>query len=530
MTLNLDQQAVVEATEGEIALLAGPGSGKTRVLIARYQRLLKMGVSKKDILAVTFTKESAGVMESRAGTAGNFMTFHSYGYSVIAAERGRPPFEPELRHRLLAGLSKRMGVDYKGLAAYISHKRHAGIAPLAAIEEAPRSEYKISQAYHAYETERLRAGWIGFDDMICDAVALLENREVRARHQWRYVMADEMQDTDPLQVRLLRLISMEYRNVLAVGDPGQAIYAFRGASPEILTNFTKFFDQGRYMYLGMGYRSTQTITDYVRKHYPLDISLKEQIRAARTEKGVAIDFQMFNGDMAESESAVISANRAPVDSAILSRTNRGLAFAESYCRRNSIAYTLLGKSGFFKKPEVIKAVDKLKPYRRLSVAQAFSIVMPAIENFYRVEDSTPEDNVALENVKTLREIANDFPNTEEFVDFANKAAHAKRQKKGITLSTVHQAKGCEWANVYVIGVSHGMMPHKNALEVEGGLLEEARVFMVAVSRPKDYLRISFTGMPGSFLRLDLSVEDIVRLQNEAGTRTRPVEPTQGGLF
>src|ERR1700677_1289419 len=122
MTLNLDQQAVVEATEGEIALLAGPGSGKTRVLIARYQHLLKKGVSKKDILCVTFTKEAATVMESRAGTAGNFSTFHSYGYSVISAERGRPPFEPELRHRLLAGLSKRFGVDYKELASYISHK------------------------------------------------------------------------------------------------------------------------------------------------------------------------------------------------------------------------------------------------------------------------------------------------------------------------------------------------------------------------------------------------------------------------
>jgi ATP-dependent DNA helicase UvrD/PcrA len=329
---------------------------------------------------------------------------------------------------------------------------------------------------------------------------------------------------------MLRLITRDHRNVLAVGDPGQTIYAFRGASPEILTNFTKFFDHGRYMYLGMGYRSTQTITDYVRKHYPLDIPLKEQIRAARDTKGVDIHFQMFNSDVSESESAINAANRSPADSAILSRTNRGLAFAESYCRRNDVRYTLLGKSGFFKKPEVIKAVDKLKPYGRLPVAQAFAIVLPALENFYQAEDATPEDNFALENVKTLREIGKDFKDTQEFVVFANKAAHAKRQRNGITLSTVHQAKGCEWRNVYVIGASHGMMPHKNALEIEGGLLEEARVFMVAVSRPMDYLRISFVGMPGSFLRLDLSVEDIVRLQEEASTRRPEVVPTQGGLF
>ncbi len=521
MSLNPDQQTVVNTTDGEIALIAGPGSGKTSTLVARYKHLVEgLGVPRAAILCVTFTKEAATVMATRAGK-GNFSTFHSYGYSLLTAEKGKQPFEPELRHRLLVRLTKQFHVDYKELSNFISRMRHTNMAP---DEAEHREPYMMAKAYQRYETERRAAGWIDFDSMICDTVALLERPDVRARHQYRYVMADEMQDCDDVQMRILQLVTEQHKNVLCVGDPGQSIYMFRGAKPENLTEFQQWFPGGKFMYLGTNYRSTQTLANYVRKHYPLSIPLKEKIVAARADVGAQIEYRMFNSELSEAISAVEGANRDPLNSAILARTNRGLAFAESFCRRNNIKYSLLGKSGFFKKPEVVRAMDKLKPYVKLPIASAFAIVLPALEKFYRAEDATKEDNYALENVNTLREIGKDFDSLAEFVDFANKAAHAKRQPKGITLSTVPQANGCEWDNVFTIGARHGMMPHEY-----GDAGEESRIFLVAISRAKNRLRLSFTGVPGLFLRRDLNDADLIRLQEEA---SRPIDrtPAQRSMF
>lgn len=511
---NPEQRAAIEAHDGAIALISGPGSGKTATLTARRDSLISAGDRANEILCATFTKEAALEMESRSGK-GHFRTFHSYGYSILTAEKGKLPFEPELRHRLLYSLVKRYQVDYKELAAYISFCR---AHPLE------RGFGSMFAAYEAYEVERKTAGWIDFDCMIHDAIALLQNPEVRARHQWKYVMADECQDTDDSQFQLLQLITEKHGNVMCVGDPGQSIYMFRGAKPENLVELNRWFANARTLYLGRGYRSTKTITDYVRKHYPLNIPLKEKIIAARTEVGVPIEYRLFHNEFTEMETAVAEANRDPMNSAILARTNRGLAFAETICQQTKpkpIPYTLLGKSGFFKKTEIIRAFEKLKPYGDMPVETAMSIVMPELESHYRAADATPEDNFALENVKTLREIGKKFASMREFSIFANKAAHARRQKKGLTLGTIHAAKGTEYKNVFVVQVRQDMIPH-----AKGDYSEEQRIWLVAVSRPKDRLRISWAGAPGQFIKPELTAEDLKRLEAEA---SKPFQPEQKAM-
>ena len=506
MNPNPDQLEVINSHEGEICVTAGPGAGKTATLIARHKSLLAAGVRPEEILSLTFTKSAADEMQKRAGK-GIFKTFHSYGYSVLTAEKGKIPMEPELRNRLLYKLTRKYGLEYKALTAMISSFRHKNISPAVAVEE---FDYATGHSYAEYEKERLAAGWMDFDSMIVDAVNLLENPEVRARHQWKYVMADECQDTDDLQFRLLQLISEKYRNVMCVGDPGQSIYMFRGAKPENLTDFTRWFPNGKTLYLGRNYRSSHIITQFVRENYPIETPLREKLLPARQEKGVDIEYKIFNNEFDEAEAAVSAANSDPLNSAILARTNRALGLVENFCLEHKIKFHLLGKSGFWKQSEIIRTVEKLKPYSNLPLQNALGLVMPEIERHYSAEDATPEDNYALENIRTLRDIGKRFTLCRDFVAFANRAAHARRQK-GITLSTVHQAKGTEYKNVFVIGARDGMIPH-----AKGDMSEEKRIFFVAISRAKDRLRISWVGTPSPFLRRYLPEDILLTLIENAG--------------
>ena len=512
MPLNPDQQEVVLTHQGAIALISGPGSGKTTTLLARHESIISNGARLDEVLNITFTKEAAETMKKRAGGKGHFRTFHSYGYHVISQELGRPPMEPELRNRLLFKLLRTYGCEYKELTSYISRMRHRNITPTQALDEDSRNPY--ARAYRDYEAQRISAGWIDFDSMICDAVALLEKPEVRARHQWKFVMADECQDTDDLQFRMLQLVTEKHGNIMCVGDPGQSIYMFRGARPENLLDFMRWFPQGRYMYLGKNYRSTHSITRFVRENYPIETPLRDKLLPVRPENGTAVEYRMFGTEYDEAESAVVCANKDALNSAILTRTNRGLALAENFCVENNIKYHLLGSSGFWHQSEIRRTIEKLKTLPDLPTEAAVNIILPEIESKYRVEDATPEDNDALENLGTLRQISRRYPLCKEFTAFANRAMHAKKTR-GIILSTVHQAKGGEWTNVFVIGVRADMMPH-----IKGDYEEEKRIWFVAISRAKDNLRISWAGTPSSYLRSYLTPEVLDKLRENQGNVER----------
>lgn len=507
--LNPDQQIVVNSHNGAYCCLAGPGSGKSTALIARYRSIVeKTGIKP---LCLTFTAEAATNMLKKAnGAKENFRTFHSLGWHICSQERGRLPFEPELRNRLLYRLMRKYGLEYKDLTAFISKTRHNSITPEQALEEDGTWKYGFPQAYAEYEKERLKAGWIDFDSMLVDSLNLLENPEVRAKYQQQYVMADEVQDTDNISWRVLQLLTEKHGNILVVGDVNQSIYAWRDAVPENLTNFTRWFSKGKFLYLGVNYRSTKSITNFVRENAPVNTPLNEKMLPARTVTGEPIEFRTFNSEQEEIESAVSIAQRDPLNSAILARTNQLLGPVEKFLIENKLPYHLLGRSGFWRQSEITRAVEKLKPFAHLKTEAAMSIIMPGLESHYQVEDATEEDNDALENLRTLREISRKFKTCQDFVQYANRAAHAKRSK-GITISTVHQAKGCEWVNVFLIGARDGMIPHS-----KGEWGEEKRIFFVAISRAIDRLRISFVGTPSPFFQRYLTPEILASLQENVG--------------
>jgi superfamily I DNA/RNA helicase len=212
----------------------------------------------------------------------------------------------------------------------------------------------------------------------------------------------------------------------------------------------------------------------------------------------------------------------------MARTNRGLALAETYCRMKKIPFRLLGKSGFFKLPAVVRAVAKLRQYADLPTAAAWAITMPGLESYYQTEDATPEDDRAVKSLKTLEQISRQFTLCREFVDFAHGAAHSKKSKKpSLALSTCHQTKGLEFSNVFLMQVRLDNMPHIKGDPAPDG--EEARIFLVSISRPKNRLHISWSGTPSVYLHKDLTPAEIVALQEQA-SRPQLAGPQQNNLF
>jgi len=234
------------------------------------------------------------------------------------------------------------------------------------------------------------------------------------------------------------------------------------------------------------------------------------MRAVRTEKGMPIGLKMYWTEDDEAESALALANRDPLNSIILARTNRAVGLLERICNRHNIRYHLLGKTGFWKQNEIRKAIEALKNYPTMTTESAFGLALPSLRAKYAVDDRTERDNDALENLEVLRVIGKDFKMAKEFATYANKMMHRRNDPKGVSISTVHQAKGGEWKNVFVIGVNAKGFPH-----VKGDPLEEKRIYFVAVSRAVDYLRISFAGTPSPYLRKYLSDEILDALREKA---------------
>ena len=317
---------------------------------------------------------------------------------------------------------------------------------------------------------------------------------------------------------------------VADGIPvGNCIYSFRGAQPQNLTNFQQWFPGGKNYYLGRNYRSTQTIVDFVRENAPegTPVEILERMVAVRNVKGAPIGLKMYWSEDDEAESAIKLGQRDPLNSIILTRTNRTVGLLERICNKHNISYHLMGRTGFWKQNEIRKAIDALKDYPTISTEAALSFALPKLESRYAVDDRTDKDNDALENLKVLRAIGKDFKWCSEFTTYANKMMHRRNNPRGLSISTVHQAKGGEWKNVYVIGAKAGGFPH-----AKGDPLEEQRIYFVAISRAIDLLRLSFAGTPSPYLRRYLTEEVLDKLREKAEEVDRLTTPdeTQPSLF
>jgi superfamily I DNA/RNA helicase len=528
LQLNPEQQAAVDAVDGDIVVIAGPGAGKTRVLTERYLKMRARGIPDRDILNLTFTSSAAKEMLERVGLLNAedvFRTFHSFALNLMKQERIHLPFPlcPSIipvrgeQFMLMKDLLKTYPpiTSFFALRDAISRWKAENVDPETALEEEYSNgiTYFYAMAYRDYEKKCREQGWLDFDSLMKETVALLEiNDGVRERSKRKYIAVDECQDTDTTQFQLLRLLYNG--NLFVVGDENQLIYEWRSAQSGNLSGFSKSYTGARTLYLGQNYRSTQNLVEFFKKIIPVDNGLASHMISMRPQ-GEPVRFISY---MTEDEEANEVLNdvwdRREDDSAILARTNRQLQLIQRRAMSRNIKAEILGKKNVWQENEVKHLIELTREH--ITSPFPAAVVMKDLIHrhnlVYRYSNTkgNPMDKDPIENMNDIVRMAGRKSKATgrplsvlEFLDWMRKITHMRRTKTEpiLTLSTVHQAKGREWKYVYVVGCNQGTMPHIN-----GEIMEESRIFFVACSRAADELQISYSKVRSQFLN-DF-VEDI----------------------
>lgn len=541
--LNAEQEVAAEAIHGNVVTIAGPGTGKTTVLINRYLRMIsKYGIKSADILNLTFTSEAAKNMVERVGLFNAkeiFRTFHSFALDLIMKERLLLPFRanefilPQKGQdfQLIKDLMKAYPAitSFRSLRDKIGEWKASNVSPEEAMEDMysdKKGGFFYAAAYRDYERKCREQGWLDFDSLMRETVKLLEtNDDVRRRWTRRYICVDECQDTDVVQFRLLQLIYGG--NIFVVGDENQLIYEWRSAVAGNLSNFANHFPGSNTLYLGANYRSTGAIVEFLKKILPVDNGLASHMRSMR-EYGEKPTFVKYDSDLLEAD-GVIKQLKDLNNTVIIARTNRQLRTFQKQCMAKNIKTMLLGQKDLWQTNEVKHLIDLTKEHKD-SPRQAHEVMTDLMSQHnmtytYR-NTGGPNEKPPVENLADIIKLSAKRGTVKEFLDwlrkltFACEAAKApgyehKDKNPTLALTTVHQAKGREWKNVYVIGVRQGMMPHK-----DGEILEERRIFFVAASRAADRLEISYDMNRSEFLN-DFQ-EEIRYEQRNAAPTTQPV--------
>jgi DNA helicase-2/ATP-dependent DNA helicase PcrA len=512
LEFNPQQRAVIKAHDGVWVVIAGPGSGKTACLIERYLDMLINGISQKDILNLTFTNAAATEMVKRVGLLNAeqvFRTFHSYALDLLKRERRYVPFQMtdtiipvrgedyQLLFELV-DIYKRNGVtNFRTLQGKISEWKRSSVEPEQAIQESVGPEYYFALAYEEYERKCRERGWLDFDSLMREAVKLLEtNDEVRQRNKRKYISVDECQDTDITQFRLLQLLFGG--NILVVGDENQLIYEWRSAQSGNLSNFSRTFPGAKTLYLGQNYRSTASLVDFFKEIIPVDNGLASHMITTNSPGVEPVLIKYPDSDI-EIRRVLDEAEKDPENSVIIARTNRQLFDVQRIATSKNIKYKNLGKKDYWEQNEVKALLNLAKDVsQHQSAATALRDIIRD-HNLYGRYRSTGDlmNSDPIENLNNVVKLAaQKGTNVHEFLTYIRKLTYGRksRKEKDLMLATVHQAKGREWDNVFIIGADQGLMPHKN-----GELAEERRIFFVAASRAAKRLQISWSGNRSMFL-------------------------------
>ena len=383
-TLNDKQKEAVFHTEGPLLVLAGAGSGKTRVLTHRIAYLMEeKKVKPWNILAITFTNKAAGEMRERVDklvgdAAGKVWvsTFHSACVRILRRDIGWIGFDTnfaiydtEDQKSLMKSVCKQLQVDTKlykerALMSAISAAKDELVSPqeFALRAQGNFRQETVARVYAEYQRQLKSSNALDFDDLIMKTVELFQaNSDILNEYQerFRYIMVDEYQDTNTAQFKLVSLLAAKYRNLCVVGDDDQSIYKFRGANIQNILGFEKTFPDATVIKLEQNYRSTQTI---VRAANSLIEKNQWQIRKevfSEKEKGEAIGvYQAYSdveeGDIVVNKIAELRREKryAYSDFAILYRTNAQSRIFEEAMRKRSMPYRIYGGLSFYQRKEI----------------------------------------------------------------------------------------------------------------------------------------------------------------------------------
>lgn len=590
--LNKAQQEAVLSTSGPVSVLAGAGSGKTRVLTTRIYHLIRQGVAPEKILAVTFTNKAAREMRERVrAMLGEDLppeqlpfiaTFHGLGRELIESygkaigvPRFFSIFDRDDSERRVAAILKSLDVGAQELSprailARISKAKSEGMTEEEFREKSRRGSFGdriATDVWRHYERKLAEEKALDFDDLISLPVRLLEkHREVRerARERWSHLHVDEYQDTNTLQDRLVELLAEKHGNIFVVGDGDQSIYGWRGAKMENILNFEKKYANTRTIVLEHNYRSTKNIVDAANAVIEKNKKRKEKRSTTENARGERITLHASGNAegealfVARSIKAAMQKGALPEEIAVLFRTNFQSRALEEALLRANVPYKLLG-TRFFERKEVKDVLawvrlslepsreadkmraaqfpprgigkttlgklaagkkDELRAGERAKV-EAFEALLRELSVFAEtaapspfvrmvversgikeaLAEGTDEERERFENVQELVTLAaryDTLSGKEGIAAFLADAALASDQdeldrgeKKGVTLMTVHAAKGLEFDTVYIVGMEEGLFPHEG---IGGGEdrdeEEERRLFYVALTRAKKKLYLT----------------------------------------
>jgi len=384
--LNDPQRQAVLHESGPLLILAGAGSGKTRVITYRIAHLLAHGVPAQQILAVTFTNKAAGEMKHRVRqlvgpSAGDLWvsTFHSFAARFLRFEyaaAGLPQDFSIYDDDDSKGVIKRLINDFDLPAktftvgvvkSKISHAKDGLMSP-SAFANLAHDDYlrRIAEVYAAYQERLKDAGAVDFDDLMLHAVRALEDHEfVRQRWQRRFehVLVDEYQDTNLAQVRLIKLLAEPQRNLCVVGDDDQSIYAWRGADIRNILEFEKSYPETQVIRLEQNYRSRPNILEAAHAVVSSNINRHPKKLWTAKDPGDKITALLVPDDWTEAEQVLSRITTlcerdgfAPSDAAVLFRTNAQSRPFEDACRRHSTPYILVGGTKFYQRAEIKDAL------------------------------------------------------------------------------------------------------------------------------------------------------------------------------
>ena len=328
-TLNDRQKEAVLHTDGPLLILAGAGSGKTRVLTHRIAYLIaEKGVNPWNILAITFTNKAAHEMRERvdkiAGSEGGSVwvsTFHSTCVRILRRHIDRLGYDNNFtiydaddQKTLIKEICRKMNIDTKkvkerALLAQISHAKDELLNPdeMEMNAGADFNQKRAAQVYREYQAALRRNNALDFDDLICKTVELFQNcGDVLQSYQerFRYIMVDEYQDTNTAQFKFVSLLASRYENLCVVGDDDQSIYRFRGANIGNILGFERVFPDAKVIRLEQNYRSTQNILNAANGVIANNTERKEKTLWTENPEGEKIHFRQFMNGYEEAEFVV----------------------------------------------------------------------------------------------------------------------------------------------------------------------------------------------------------------------------------
>ena len=385
ISLNERQLEAVEHTEGPLLILAGAGSGKTRVLTYRIAHLIEKGVYPREILAITFTNKAAGEMRERVegmlgeGTSVFVSTFHSMCVRFLRKNIDRlgygrdfTIYDTDDQRTVARQVIKDLGLDSKifreraVLSVISSQKNEMRDCEMYASEAGDFYEKNVAKIYTQYQARLKANNALDFDDILLLTVKLFkENPDVLMGYQerFRYIMVDEYQDTNTVQFELVRLLSARHRNLCVVGDDDQSIYKFRGANIENILSFEKAFPGAYVIKLEQNYRSTKNILNAANEVIKNNVGRKEKRLWTDNEAGEKPVFKEYDTAGAEADAVVSEAASCGLplkNQAVLYRTNAQSRLIEERCIARNVPYRMVGGVNFYQRKEIKDVLSYLK--------------------------------------------------------------------------------------------------------------------------------------------------------------------------